>query len=748
MYKKKLVTLGLSTAAVMSIITGCSRSVIPQGEVASYETVSGNEVKEVKESAEDMGKTALGKAEELAKLLPQEDLKNMLDTSDAMSDSAVKVQDCIGDYMKANPKITYAYLINYKDASKEAAQFLVNWEHTDEYYGDDFGDLYDEVTNALNGTPDYDKEPTSDKDGTVITGYAPVKDSDGNVIAVVCVDYAVPVEAADYIVVNAKIYTEDEAEPTAEAFAVRDGKFVYVGLDNTDALKALKGENTKVIDMQGKTITPSLIDAHTHVATPAMTAWCTEVYSEDKDELLQQIKEGAEANKDPYILFKCYPSDMFGKEGPRKEWLDEIDNTRPMAVSDFNDHSVWVNSKFLETLEKILAKHDLKLEDVGARKDKNGYTGLIEEVAWMDYMDEFYEEIGWKPPIDADEKLMSLVTNDLKKWGETGVFDAYIESEQQVKSVSDMDKAGKLNMYYDMAVKVPSYEELDASIAQVKEYQEKYGTEHVKIDTLKVFYDGTNELGTSMLVDGTVENPDYHGEDHMFADADQTYTMIKKANEAGVDIHFHLVGDLAFRQVCDAVEKLKGEIGELDIQVEMCHCEYVNPADRERPAKLGIILNWTPQWSGGYFGEGAKEHLGEERYNDMYNFNPMIESGATVTFGSDIYSWDEEQRANPYFGMQTAMTKVDIESPLEDENGKTKARESEDACLSLEDLLKGYTIDAAKQLRIDDVTGSISFGKAANYNVYDKDLFEVNKEEFKDVLPESVVFEGEEIDQN
>ena len=270
----------------------------------------------------------------------------------------------------------------------------------------------------------------------------------------------------------------------------------------------------------------------------------------------------------------------------------------------------------------------------------------------------------------------------------------------------------------------------------------------LKIDTLKIFYDGTNELGTSMLVDGTVENPDYHGEDHMFANADETYTMIKKANEAGVDIHFHLVGDLAFRQVCDAVEKLKGEIGELDIQVEMCHCEYVNPADQKRPAELGIILNWTPQWSGGYFGEGAKEHLGEERFDHMYDFNPMIKSGATVTYGSDIYSWDEEQRANPYFGMQTAMTKVDIESPLEDEDGNPKARASKDAELSLEDLLRGYTIDAAKQLRIDDVTGSISSGKAANYNVYDKNLFEIEKDSFKDVLPESVVFEGREINQN
>ena len=75
-------------------------------------------------------------------------------------------------------------------------------------------------------------------------------------------------------------------------------------------------------------------------------------------------------------------------------------------------------------------------------------------------------------------------------------------------------------------------------------------------------------------------------------------------------------------------------------------------------------------------------------------------------------------------------------------------RPSEDAKLSLEKLLKGYTIDAAIQLRVDDVTGSISVGKRANYNLYPVNLFDVPEEEFKDVLPAVVVFEGQVIAEN
>ena len=120
-----------------------------------------------------------------------------------------------------------------------------------------------------------------------------------------------------------------------------------------------------------------------------------------------------------------------------------------------------------------------------------------------------------------------------------------------------------------------------------------------------------------------------------------------------------------------------------------------------------------------------------------------FKSGAIVTFGSDVYSMFEENRANPYFGMQTAMTRVDIEWPLEE-----GMRPSEDAKLSREKLLKGYTIDAAIQLRVDDVTGSISVGKRANYNLYPVNLFDVPEEEFKDVLPAVVVFEGQVIAEN
>ena len=564
---------------------------------------------------------------------------------------------------------------------------------------------------------------------------------------------------ANYLFTNADILTEDENNAHATVLAIKDGKIVYVGNEVKDVLI---NKDTEVIDLEGKFITPNLIDAHTHPATVAMTKWCTYLDGETKEELIQQIRDACKTKdpkKEPYIFFKSYPSDLFGEDGPRKEWLDEIEEAEgfAIAISDWNDHSVWVNSKWLEVYGayKRDESDNLVINDsidekkiVGFKRDEDtgDYTGLIEELFWTDYMEDFYDTLGWKPPIEQTEELMSIVTDDLKKWGVTGVFDAYIESDQQMISVSNLDKSDKLNMYYDLSVKMPTFDDLEPTIERIKRLNDAYSTEHVKIDTIKIFYDGTNESGTSALVDGLSNGDEtYNADEHILLSEDETYEVIKRANEEGLDVQFHMVGDLAFRRACDATERLINEVGELTSQVEFCHCEYINPEDYDRPAKLGIIVNWTPHWSGGYFGESALTYLGKERYNAMYQFNPLIESGAIVTFGSDIYSWDEEQRANPYFGMETAMTRIDLEYPLEDADGNEKMRESEDAKLSLEDLMKGYTINAAKALRIDDVTGSIEVGKSANFNIYERSLFEIHTNELRDVLPEAVYFEGKKI---
>lgn len=193
MYRKTLLVM-LSSVLLLS---ACAPSVATNISAAS-------EAVETAVSTNDICSSETALAGTLAQALDADTVKAMIE-SGKPDDT---VCDAIGRFMEKNPDVTYAYLIN---RSGDKTQFLVNWEHTDEYWGDDF-ESYDTVDHAFAGECTQDSEPTTDKDGTVLTSYAPII-AGGEVIAVACVDVAVaPEEAADVIYKNAKVYTENEAE--------------------------------------------------------------------------------------------------------------------------------------------------------------------------------------------------------------------------------------------------------------------------------------------------------------------------------------------------------------------------------------------------------------------------------------------------------------------------------------------------------------------------------------------------------
>lgn len=217
-----------------------------------------------------------------------------------------------------------------------------------------------------------------------------------------------------------------------------------------------------------------------------------------------------------------------------------------------------------------------------------------------------------------------------------------------------------------------------------------------------------------------------------------------KCNEKDFDIHIHIVGDGSFRICCDAMEDVRNALGEAwHVNLTLAHCELVHPEDMPRPADLGIRINWTPRWSGGCYGEQAKKYLGEERWNTMYQFNPMIQNGIPVAFSSDVINWGKIERANPFFGMQIGHTRVDIADPLDSARFPGSVRPPESAKLSRDVLLTGSTIRGAEQMRWGDLMGSIEPGKLANLAVLSDDFFQVDAFKISDIQCEAVIFEGQ-----
>lgn len=553
--------------------------------------------------------------------------------------------------------------------------------------------------------------------------------------------------AIDKILVNGKIYTSDSEHPWAEALVISGKELTYVGSNET--AKSMAEMDTEIIDLEGKTVLPGFIDGHTHPVTVAKTHYRVRMpLTHDKEELLDNIRKYAERNpkeEKPFFFCENYFAEVFGPEGPRKEVLDELVSDRPARIQDFTDHACWYNSMALEMLkdENGIPHADSPLGFSEFVKDESGeYTGWCKE-SGPEGDHGIYEAIGWYPPECADEEMIKPLLDFFKANGVMCMMDGFTEGEDAMKLFCELDKAGKLGLYYEGTSIAGNADEIEHAIAVVRDWQEKYTTEHVSINTVKMFVDGTNELGDCLSLEPFYNDPEGKncGEANLYKD-DLVRVMVR-LNEEGIDLHLHIICDGAFRNVVDALEEARRICGDdWKILVTGAHCELTHPDDRRRAAELGMCIDWSTHWSGGYFGEAAQAFHGMDRWNTMYDFREFTAAGGRLGFSSDVFSYQEAVRANPFFGIQTAMTRVDPLMPLDPEKYPGSVREPEGAKYSLEALLKGYTINNAIRMRLADKMGSLEPGKLANFMVLDRDIFMVPAEEISAVKTECTWFEG------
>ena len=554
------------------------------------------------------------------------------------------------------------------------------------------------------------------------------------------------------VLTNAKVYTSDPDSPWVESVVIRDGLIIYAG-DNAN-WRAAAGSEAAVYDMNGKMIIPGIIDSHIHPGMVSQSSWHIKLpWTENVNELLAFVKNYAETHpvsENPFLYFEYYPTSMFGETGPTKELLDTAVSDRPCLCQDFGEHLHWVNSKMLEMMEVTKDTKDLVPGLEMFVRDENGEpTGWLKEFVHLHFAETLYRNIGWQPPVVMTPELMEGFFRFLTEHGITAIADGILEGEAQMSSMAELDRMGKLNVYYDGIVRFWSFEDLPKKIAELRKYQREYTGRHIKINTMKLFLDGTNEGGNSALLSPHLNDPSGKNYGEIKMDTEELKKCLLLCNKEGLDMHIHMVGDRAFRVGCDAVEAAKKEAlessEEWKMQVIFAHCELIDPADMQRPAELGIIINWSCHWSGGYFGEEAQTYIGKEKWERMYQFNPIIDSGALVTFSSDVVTYYELHRADPFFSMQVAHTRVDPEFPLDPEIYPGSVRPQASACLSREALMKGYTIDGARQLRWEDRLGSIETGKAANLNIISDNFFEVDPDKISEIKFDAVIFDGEVI---
>jgi predicted amidohydrolase YtcJ len=207
------------------------------------------------------------------------------------------------------------------------------------------------------------------------------------------------------------------------------------------------------------------------------------------------------------------------------------------------------------------------------------------------------------------------------------MFDAG-NGEEGYKAAAILERENRMPLRYEGSYRIETEEQLDGAVEELKRLRETYGGERLRFNTIKIMFDGVSEIRTSAVLEPFLGEEKYRGK--TLVDANRLRDFILELHEEAIDLHLHTVGDNAVRTALDAVEAARAKLGGApDVRITLCHLEVIDDSDFDRFSELDIFSNFSPQWHGGHI-QGAQLTLGQERYDQMFRAQPLIDRNVTV----------------------------------------------------------------------------------------------------------------------
>ena len=549
------------------------------------------------------------------------------------------------------------------------------------------------------------------------------------------------VKGADRVLTGGKIYTVNDSQPWAMAVAVVRRKLVYVGSD--EGVQRYIGPDTVVSNLNGRLVIPGLVDSHTHPGRMGRFPKPAPLPTTSRDDIIAAIAEYADANPDlPWIVMCCFPLNLYdnGRTGPRKKELDRIVPDRPVWITSDIGHSIWVNSVALQLMGVKRSTVDPHPGVSFHVRDRQGEaTGWIKESAVRAYKAEIF-----KINKRAHQEGMLKYLEYLVRHGVTSVFDAgnSYDSDAVYSYLSDLDKAGRLPLRYEGSYHIFLPGQQRDAVDGLKRLKGKYSGNRLGLNTVKIHFDGSNENRTGAVLEPYRDDPGNRGGTVM--DMGELRDFMLQLHDAKFDLHVHTVGDRAVQIVLNAAESATiAMAGQFYPRITVSHLDIIDSVDYPRFKQLGVIANYTPTWHGANYNDPVLVALGKERYSRTLVAQPLFDDDAVVTFSSDVTSLSSIEFANPYLGMQIAHNRQYAQDSVVASWGPPDIRGPMTERLSMEDIIKSYTLNGAYQLRMEHQLGSIEVGKLADIVVLNQNLFEIDRNQIHKVRPDMVMMEGQ-----
>ncbi|WP_136479807.1 amidohydrolase [Cognatitamlana onchidii] len=522
-------------------------------------------------------------------------------------------------------------------------------------------------------------------------------------------------EAADTVFTNGKIYTINEAQPWAEAVAVKENKIVFVG--SSEDAKAYTGENTKVTDLKGKMVLPGFVDAHIHSVGGGMIASGIDLQTDDKEELFIRLKKYIADNPELEVI-RGYGVrfNIWNENWPTAAMLDDIESEKPIILITIDGHGGWANSKALE-----MAGIDKDTPEPAPgfsfflRDSQGNPTGWIIEVpAYLEVLLKLDDILS----VEGLKKNTTSVFQRFAAAGLTSIQDLGMGPLPGFEVLTELEKEGNL-LTRVQGVYYWNDKDIDP-IPLLQELNSKYNTELIKANRLKVNMDGGDDKHNGLYVEPYSDKPNLVPEP--IIPYEVINDVVKRADALGFDISCHCFGDLAVRKMLDAYELAIKENKSWDRHHTINHGVLIHEDDYARFGELGIAYETTGAWMS-YDPLNktiATKRLGAERVSNYFPVNEIDKSGGLVAFGSDWPASGYVSEYRPLVAIQSGITRQlpgrENEPPL----GGEAAR------IPLELALKMQTINAAKAIGMDKEVGSLEVGKKADLVILENNLFDID----------------------
>ncbi len=502
------------------------------------------------------------------------------------------------------------------------------------------------------------------------------------------------------VFIGGSIRTLDPAQPRVESLVARGGRIVYLG--DTPGAMAYADQGSIVTDLDGDSVLPGFIDAHAHFLGLGRVLDTLDLSGAGSLDRVRELtgQACAAAPTGSWVYGRGWDETTWD-EPVLPSWRDlDICPDHPVYLSRVDGHAWWVNRRAMERADISAATPD---PDGGRlMRDAGGEpTGILLDNAKLLVSDRLPGATR-----EQTERWALRAQRECLAMGLTGFGDAGVPGST-LDLFDELGAAGKLQ------IRIYAMLGQDETLLQQRLQQgPQIGLHdhHYTARCVKLYADGALGSRGAALLEPYADEPGWRGQ--LVSEPQRLEELTCRALDAGFQVATHAIGDHGVRVILDAYEKAtETRSGDLRLRVE--HAQIVHALDLPRFAGLGVIPSMQPTHATSDM-DWVQDRLGTGRLDGSYAWRSFVDGGVRVPMGSDA----PVESADPLWGIYAAVTR-------QDHRGLPAGGWLPDQRLSMEQAVRGFTIDAAYAQYQEELLGTLEEGKLADFVVLSEDLFEI-----------------------